>query len=148
MAENLVKITSKLEIPFIYKSSFDKANRTSANSPRGTGIDEGLEILLKVKERFFCPLLTDIHNESQCASAAQIVDILQIPAFFLVERLAKIIALIIKQVASTIVVFVRKFAAVLPVTTPILLPPPIPLSPSAPVLCKRITIISNIAITM
>lgn len=81
MAENLVKITSKLEIPFIYKSSFDKANRTSANSPRGTGIDEGLEILLKVKERFFCPLLTDIHNESQCASAAQIVDILQIPAF-------------------------------------------------------------------
>jgi 2-dehydro-3-deoxyphosphooctonate aldolase (KDO 8-P synthase) len=81
MAENLMTITSKLAIPFIYKSSFDKANRTSVNSPRGAGLDHGLEILAKVKAKFDCPILTDVHTESQCAAAAEVVDILQIPAF-------------------------------------------------------------------
>ncbi len=81
MAEKLVNITGKLNIPFIYKSSFDKANRTSANSARGAGIEKGLEILEKVKVAFGCPVLTDIHTESQCSLAAEVVDILQIPAF-------------------------------------------------------------------
>lgn len=81
MAENLVKITNKLNIPFIYKSSFDKANRTSANTPRGCGIDEGMRILSKVKSTFGCTLLTDVHNEQQCRIVAEVVDILQIPAF-------------------------------------------------------------------
>lgn len=81
MAENIKKITDKLNIPFIYKSSFDKANRTSAHAKRGTGIDQGLEILAKVKAEFNLPLTTDVHNESQCALVAEVVDILQIPAF-------------------------------------------------------------------
>lgn len=81
MAEKLVKLTSKLEIPFIYKSSFDKANRTSVNGIRGLGIEKGLEILSKVKSEFDCPIVTDVHSESQCTETAEIADILQIPAF-------------------------------------------------------------------
>lgn len=81
MAENLVKLTDKLDIPFIYKSSFDKANRSSANSARGTGIDNGLAILAKIKSEFNCPIVTDVHAENQCDQVAEIVDILQIPAF-------------------------------------------------------------------
>ena len=81
MAEELVKIAQKLDIPFIFKSSFDKANRTSADAVRGSGLEAGLEILHKVKTAFGCPILTDVHNESQCKPAAQVADILQIPAF-------------------------------------------------------------------
>lgn len=81
MAENIKKITEELGIPFIYKSSFDKANRSSAQGKRGAGIEQGLEILAKVKETFNVPILTDIHNESQCATVAEVVDVLQIPAF-------------------------------------------------------------------
>jgi 2-dehydro-3-deoxyphosphooctonate aldolase (KDO 8-P synthase) len=81
MAENLVKVTNRLKIPFIYKSSFDKANRTSAKGARGAGLEKGLEILAKVKSEFDCPILTDIHNEAQCSIAAEVVDILQVPAF-------------------------------------------------------------------
>lgn len=81
MAEHLAKICHKLNIPFIYKSSFDKANRTSGNSQRGVGIDEGLEILATVKREYNCPVLTDVHKEEQCAKVAEVVDILQIPAF-------------------------------------------------------------------
>ncbi|CEO16920.1 2-dehydro-3-deoxyphosphooctonate aldolase [Rickettsia monacensis] len=81
MAEKLVKLTSKLEIPFIYKSSFDKANRTSVNGIRGLGIEKGLEILSKVKSEFDCPIVTDVHSESQCTETAEVADILQIPAF-------------------------------------------------------------------
>lgn len=81
MAENLIDITSKLKIPFIYKSSFDKANRTSASSARGIGIDEGLKILAKVKSVFDCPILTDVHTEQQCYIVGNVVDVLQIPAF-------------------------------------------------------------------
>ncbi len=81
IAESIKKITSKLEIPFIYKSSFDKANRTSASAERGAGIDEGLNILAKVKSEIGCPILTDVHNEGQCKPAAEVVDVLQIPAF-------------------------------------------------------------------
>lgn len=81
MAKHLTELTTKYNIPFIYKSSFDKANRTSKNSARGAGLDKGLEILAKVKAEFSCPVLTDIHNEEQCSIVSNIVDILQIPAF-------------------------------------------------------------------
>lgn len=81
MAEHLSKICLKLNIPFIYKSSFDKANRTSAGSKRGVGIDDGLEILATVKREYNCPILTDVHQDSQCTKVAEVVDILQIPAF-------------------------------------------------------------------
>ena len=81
MADSVKKITDKLSIPFIYKSSFDKANRTSVNSQRGAGIEKGLEILQKVKTKIGCPILTDIHNEAQCPIAAEVADVLQVPAF-------------------------------------------------------------------
>lgn len=81
MASKLADITSKLKIPFIYKSSFDKANRTSATSSRGVGLEKGLEILSKVKNEFGCPLITDVHNAEQCSIVSNVVDILQIPAF-------------------------------------------------------------------
>ena len=81
VAESIKKITNKLGISFIYKSSFDKANRTSAKAQRGTSIDEGLSILAKVKSEIGCPILTDVHNEGQCKPAADVVDVLQIPAF-------------------------------------------------------------------
>ena len=80
-AENIKNICDRLNIQFIFKSSFDKANRTSLSSHRGIGIDEGLEILLKVKQEFNLTTITDIHNESQCNMASKVVDILQIPAF-------------------------------------------------------------------
>ena len=81
MASNIKEITDKLDIPFIYKSSYDKANRTSVNTPRGTGIEKGLAILQKVKSKIGCPILTDVHTEVQCSIAAEVADILQIPAF-------------------------------------------------------------------
>ena len=80
-AERLVGICSKLGMPYIFKSSFDKANRTSVNSFRGHGLDNGLRILDKVKQEFGVPVLTDIHETGQVESVAQVVDVLQIPAF-------------------------------------------------------------------
>jgi 2-dehydro-3-deoxyphosphooctonate aldolase (KDO 8-P synthase) len=81
MAEKLVTMTSKLGVPFIYKSSFDKANRTSLNSKRGFGLENSLKVFEEVKKTFGCPVLTDVHNETQCAEVADVVDVLQIPAF-------------------------------------------------------------------
>lgn len=81
MANNIKTITDKLGIQFIYKSSFDKANRTSVKSKRGVGIDEGLKILQTVKSKIGCPILTDVHNETQCIAAGDVVDVIQIPAF-------------------------------------------------------------------
>ena len=81
MAGSIKKITDKLAIPFIYKSSYDKANRTSVNSQRGAGLEKGLEILQKVKSELGCPILTDVHNETQCHVVAEVADVLQIPAF-------------------------------------------------------------------
>ncbi len=81
MAQALVEMTSSLGMPLIYKSSFDKANRTSANAPRGIGLALALEIFAEIKERFGCPVITDVHEASQCAAVAEIVDVLQIPAF-------------------------------------------------------------------
>jgi 2-dehydro-3-deoxyphosphooctonate aldolase (KDO 8-P synthase) len=81
VAEALVGITRSLAIPLIYKSSFDKANRTSGGSARGVGLAAGLAILAEVRERFGIPVLTDVHGPGQCAAAAAAVDVLQIPAF-------------------------------------------------------------------
>jgi 2-dehydro-3-deoxyphosphooctonate aldolase (KDO 8-P synthase) len=81
MAETLVELTSRLNVPFIYKSSFDKANRTSVGSQRGIGLAHALPIFAEIKETFGCPVLTDVHNEAQCAEVASVIDILQIPAF-------------------------------------------------------------------
>ena len=81
LAETLVSVTSDLDIPYVFKASFDKANRSSLSGVRGVGIDEGLTILSKIRDEFDCPVLTDIHDTTQCAPAAEAVDILQIPAF-------------------------------------------------------------------
>jgi len=81
VAAALAEMTRAANVKLIYKSSYDKANRTSANSPRGVGMAKGLEILAEVRERFGIPVLTDIHTQDQCAPAAEAVDILQIPAF-------------------------------------------------------------------
>lgn len=81
IADTMKKITDKLGIPYIFKASFDKANRTSINGFRGPGIDRGLEILQKVKDTYKIPICTDIHEPWQAERAAQVADILQIPAF-------------------------------------------------------------------
>jgi 2-dehydro-3-deoxyphosphooctonate aldolase (KDO 8-P synthase) len=81
LAEKLVKLAKELKVPFVFKASFDKANRTSIDSYRGPGILEGLEILKEVRDRFNVPVLTDIHEAWQAEFAADVVDILQIPAF-------------------------------------------------------------------
>jgi 2-dehydro-3-deoxyphosphooctonate aldolase (KDO 8-P synthase) len=81
MASALAEITAKLGMGFIYKSSFDKANRTSLHSPRGLGIDQGLAVLAEVKKTIGCPVLTDVHLPDHCAEVGEVVDVLQIPAF-------------------------------------------------------------------
>jgi 2-dehydro-3-deoxyphosphooctonate aldolase (KDO 8-P synthase) len=80
-AHALVEMTAALGMPLIYKSSFDKANRTSHNAARGIGIDAALAIFAEIKARFGCPVVTDIHESDQCEPVAQVVDVLQIPAF-------------------------------------------------------------------
>jgi 2-dehydro-3-deoxyphosphooctonate aldolase (KDO 8-P synthase) len=81
MADQIRQVCDRLSISFIFKSSFDKANRTSISSYRGHAIDDGLEILRKVKEKIGVPVVTDIHESHQAAIAAEVVDVLQIPAF-------------------------------------------------------------------
>src|SRR5947199_9210979 len=80
-AERLKDITDRLGVHFIFKSSFDKANRSSDKSYRGPGMDEGLRILAKVRDEIGVPVLTDVHDISQIAAVAQVVDVLQTPAF-------------------------------------------------------------------
>ncbi|RUT25942.1 3-deoxy-8-phosphooctulonate synthase [Asaia sp. W19] len=81
MASGLAEICADMGIGWIYKSSFDKANRTSLKAQRGIGLAEGLDILAGIREEFGCPVLTDVHSAEQCAPAAEAVDVLQIPAF-------------------------------------------------------------------
>src|SRR5262249_19575063 len=81
IARELATITTRLGIPFVFKASCDKANRTSATSFRGPGLREGLRILDAIKSRVGVPILTDIHEASQARPAADVADILQIPAF-------------------------------------------------------------------
>ena len=80
-ASSLQEITDKLDIPFIYKSSFDKANRTSSMSERGPGRDRGLDILSRVREKIGVPVLTDVHSADDVSVVAAVVDVLQTPAF-------------------------------------------------------------------
>lgn len=81
VAGQLKEMTDKLGIPFIYKSSFDKANRTSTNTYRGPGLEAGMAILEKVKKEFGVPILTDVHEDTPLAEVASVVDVLQTPAF-------------------------------------------------------------------
>jgi 2-dehydro-3-deoxyphosphooctonate aldolase (KDO 8-P synthase) len=81
MSGAIQEITRKLGIPFIYKTSFDKANRTSVQGHRGIGMKASLPILAEVREKMECPVVTDVHNSEQCSVVAEVVDVLQIPAF-------------------------------------------------------------------
>lgn len=81
IAEKMAEVCSDAGAGYIFKASYDKANRTSLSGVRGVGIDHGLEILAEVRSRIGCPVLTDIHTAEQCATAAQYVDVLQIPAY-------------------------------------------------------------------
>ncbi len=99
VAETFRSITERLGIPYIFKASFDKANRSSIDSFRGPGLEKGLRILEKIKTEFNVPILTDVHESQQAAPAAGVVDILQLPAFLsrqtdLVVSLAKTKAII------------------------------------------------------
>src|SRR6187402_1793115 len=94
VAEAYVKVTQKLGIPYVFKASFDKANRSSIHSYRGPGLEEGLRIFEAVKAEFGVPLITDVHEPWQAAPVAEVVDVLQLPAFLarqtdLVVALAK-----------------------------------------------------------
>src|ERR1700723_1574148 len=81
MATALKELTAKLGLGFVYKTSFDKANRTSAKSARGLGLDKALSIFAELRKKLDVPLLTDVHDPDQCASVAEVCDVLQIPAF-------------------------------------------------------------------
>ncbi len=81
IAQRLSDLADTLDMPFIFKASYDKANRTSINGARGIGMEKGLEILAEIKQKLGCPVITDVHTEEQCTLAAQYVDVLQIPAF-------------------------------------------------------------------
>lgn len=81
MAEKLVEITRKVGVPFVFKTSFDKANRTSITGKRGIGLQNAIPVFQKIKKSFGVPVLTDVHKEEECVEIAPFVDILQIPAF-------------------------------------------------------------------
>jgi 2-dehydro-3-deoxyphosphooctonate aldolase (KDO 8-P synthase) len=81
MAERLVALTQKLQLPFIFKTSFDKANRTSNSSARGVGLDAALPIFEEIRCTYKCPIVTDVHESCQCTVMAKAVDVLQIPAY-------------------------------------------------------------------
>ena len=81
MASALKDIAARRGVGFVYKTSFDKANRTSRNSARGVGLDKALSIFAELREKLGVPLLTDVHEPGQCAAVAEVVDVLQIPAF-------------------------------------------------------------------
>ncbi|KAM3392276.1 hypothetical protein ACQJBY_013421 [Aegilops geniculata] len=81
MAKHIKVITTKLGVPLVFKSSFDKANRTSSKSFRGPGLEQGLKILEKVKAAYDLPVVTDVHESCQCEAVGRVADIIQIPAF-------------------------------------------------------------------
>jgi len=103
VAETYVEVTAKLGIPYVFKASFDKANRSSIHSYRGPGMVEGLKIFQEIKETFNVPVITDIHTEAQCAPVAEVCDILQVPAF-----LARQTDLIAAVAATGAVINVKK----------------------------------------
>ena len=79
--EKYVEVTDKLGIPYVFKASFDKANRSSIHSYRGVGLEEGMKIFSAVKEKFGVPVITDVHEPYQCEPVAEVCDVLQLPAF-------------------------------------------------------------------
>jgi 2-dehydro-3-deoxyphosphooctonate aldolase (KDO 8-P synthase) len=83
IADKLVKLSKRQNIPFVFKASYDKANRTSINSYRGPGISKGLEILAEIKEKYDVPVLTDVHSVEDIHIASKVVDIIQLPAFLI-----------------------------------------------------------------
>ncbi|WP_337842601.1 3-deoxy-8-phosphooctulonate synthase [Rheinheimera sp.] len=103
VAEHYVKVTEKLGIPYVFKASFDKANRSSVHSYRGPGLEEGLKIFEEIKRTFHVPLITDVHEPYQAAIVAEVVDVLQLPAF-----LARQTDLVIAMAATGAVINVKK----------------------------------------
>lgn len=94
VAEHFVEVCQKLNLPYVFKASFDKANRSSIHSFRGPGLEEGLNILSAVKDKFSVPIITDVHEPEQAALAVEVCDVIQLPAFLarqtdLVEAMAK-----------------------------------------------------------
>ena len=85
MAEEIAKACAPTGTKFIFKASYDKANRSSISTQRGIGMDEGLKILAEVRDAFGCPVLTDVHDAAQCAPAGEVVDVIQIPHFYAVR---------------------------------------------------------------
>lgn len=81
VADAYVEVCSKLGIPYVFKASFDKANRSSVNSFRGPGLDKGLQILADIKSKYSVPIISDVHEASQAAPAAEVCDVIQLPAF-------------------------------------------------------------------
>lgn len=81
IAEHYVEVTQRLGIPYVFKASYDKANRSSIDSFRGPGLEEGLKILQEIKQTFQLPVITDVHDPEQAAAAAEVADIIQLPAF-------------------------------------------------------------------
>ncbi len=103
IAEKLKRLTDKLKIPFVFKASYDKANRTSIDSFRGPGIIEGLKVLNDIKKRLDVPVLSDVHSVEEIDQAAEVLDILQIPAF-----LCRQTDLVVKAAKSGCIVNVKK----------------------------------------
>ena len=103
VAERFHTVTLELKIPYVFKASFDKANRSSKDSFRGPGLDEGLKILSEIKEQFSIPVITDVHEISQVGPASEVADILQLPAF-----LSRQTDLIVAMATSGVIINVKK----------------------------------------
>lgn len=103
IAEHYVDVTAKLGIPYVFKASFDKANRSSVHSYRGPGLDEGLKIFEEIKRTFNVPLITDVHEPYQAAPVAEVVDVIQLPAF-----LARQTDLVVAMAKTGAVINVKK----------------------------------------
>jgi 2-dehydro-3-deoxyphosphooctonate aldolase (KDO 8-P synthase) len=103
VAEHYKKVTTKLGIPYVFKASFDKANRSSVNSYRGPGMEEGLKIFQEIKATFDVPLITDVHESHQAAPVAEVVDVIQLPAF-----LARQTDLVVAMAKSNAIINVKK----------------------------------------
>ena len=103
IAEHYVEVTNKLNIPYVFKASFDKANRSSINSYRGPGMDEGLKIFEEIKKTFNVPVITDVHEPYQAAPVAEVVDVIQLPAF-----LARQTDLVVAMAKTGAVINVKK----------------------------------------
>lgn len=103
IAEHYVEVCTKLQIPYVFKASFDKANRSSVHSYRGPGLEEGLRIFEEIKKTFNIPLITDVHEPYQAAPVAEVVDVIQLPAF-----LARQTDLVVAMAQTGAVINVKK----------------------------------------